>query len=176
MRLYNARIIDPESETIFDGSVTIEDGFIAEISDDPAPPPGGGEALDCGNKFLSPGLIDLGVKVSEPGERHKESFGSAGQAAAAGGVTTMVTRPDTLPATDTPETLEFVTRRANEAAPVRVRRPRFSPRPAIGSRDHVPTSESTSTVNETPAPTEKPLRRITRSRALNVIPPGATIE
>jgi dihydroorotase len=60
------------------------------------------------------------VKVSEPGERHKESFRSAGLAAAAGGVTTMVTRPDTLPAIDSPETLEFVMRRATEAAPVRV--------------------------------------------------------
>ncbi|MEM9638101.1 MAG: amidohydrolase family protein, partial [Pseudomonadota bacterium] len=39
---------------------------------------------------------------------------------AAGGVTTMITRPDTDPAIDSPETLEFVTRRANEAAPVNV--------------------------------------------------------
>ena len=62
----------------------------------------------------------LGVKVSEPGERHKESFASAGRAAAAGGVTTIVTRPDTLPSIDTPETLEFVVRRAREDSPVRV--------------------------------------------------------
>jgi dihydroorotase len=65
-----------------------------------------------------PGLWS--VKVCEPGERHKESFKSAGQAAVAGGVTTIVTRPDTLPAIDSPETREFVTRRAQEAAPVNV--------------------------------------------------------
>ncbi|MEH6773061.1 MAG: amidohydrolase family protein, partial [Cereibacter changlensis] len=53
--------------------------------------------------------------------RHKESFRSAGLAAAAGGVTTMVTRPDTTPAIDTPELLEFVTRRAAEVSPVRIR-------------------------------------------------------
>ncbi|MEC8293589.1 MAG: dihydroorotase, partial [Pseudomonadota bacterium] len=52
--------------------------------------------------------------------RHKESFRSAGLAAAAGGVTTIVTRPDTTPTIDNPETLEFVTRRAQEAAPVNV--------------------------------------------------------
>ena len=60
------------------------------------------------------------MKVCEPGERHKESYKSAGLAAAAGGVTTMVTRPDTTPAIDSPEVLEFVRRRANEAAPVNV--------------------------------------------------------
>jgi dihydroorotase len=71
-------------------------------------------------KCLAPGIIDIGVKVCEPGERHKESYRSAGRAAAAGGVTTMVTRPDTSPAIDSPEVLEFARRRANEAAPVNV--------------------------------------------------------
>ena len=63
-------------------------------------------------------MIDLGVKVGEPGERHKESYKSAGAAAAAGGVTTIVTRPDTHPAIDTPEVLEFIRRRAHEVCPV----------------------------------------------------------
>jgi dihydroorotase len=79
------------------------------------------QVIDCGGKVLAPGIVDIGVKISEPGERNKESFRSAGLAAAAGGVTTIVTRPDTLPSIDTPETLEFVTRRAREAAPVNVR-------------------------------------------------------
>jgi hypothetical protein len=70
---------------------------------------------------LAPGIVDIGVKIGEPGERHKESFRSAGLAAAAGGVTTIVARPDTSPAIDTPEVLEFVTRRAESAAPVRIR-------------------------------------------------------
>ena len=61
------------------------------------------------------------MKVSEPGERHKESFASAGRAAAAGGVTTMITRPDTQSAIDTPEVLEFVQRRAAEDAIVKVK-------------------------------------------------------
>ncbi|MDX1782474.1 MAG: dihydroorotase, partial [Thalassovita sp.] len=82
--------------------------------------PDGAQVIDGRGKYLAPGIVDIGVKVCEPGERHKESFRSAGLAAAAGGVTTMVTRPDTAPAIDSPETLEFVTRRANEAAPVNV--------------------------------------------------------
>jgi dihydroorotase len=77
--------------------------------------------IDCGGKCLAPGIVDWGVKVGEPGERHRESFRSAGLAAAAGGVTTLIARPDTLPAIDTPELLDFVTRRAAEAAPVRIR-------------------------------------------------------
>ncbi len=76
--------------------------------------------IDCGGKCLAPGIIDMGVKIGEPGERHKESFRTAGAAAAAGGVTTMVIRPDTTPAVDTPETLSFATRRAAEVAPVNV--------------------------------------------------------
>jgi dihydroorotase len=76
--------------------------------------------VECGGLHLAPGIVDMGVKVGEPGERHKESYRSAGLAAAAGGVTTMVTRPDTLPAIDSPESLEFVARRAQQAMGVTV--------------------------------------------------------
>lgn len=111
----NARLIDPEKGTDGVGTLAVADGAITG--------PGGmdgAQVIDCEGKCLAPGIVDIGVKVSEPGERHKESFRSAGRAAAAGGVTTIVTRPDTLPAIDTPEVLEFVRRRANEAAPVNV--------------------------------------------------------
>ena len=76
--------------------------------------------IDCSGKYLAPGIVDIGVKVCEPGERHKESYKTAGAAAAAGGVTTIVTRADTDPAIDTPEALEFIRRRAAEVAPVNV--------------------------------------------------------
>ena len=115
----NARLIDPEAGTDGLGWLEVTDGKITATGGE-TPPRWGGERIDCQGKCLAPGIVDIGVKVSEPGERHKESFGSAGLAAAAGGVTTMVTRPDTTPAIDTPETLEFVTRRVNEAAPVNV--------------------------------------------------------
>ncbi len=111
----NARLIDPEKGTSEAGTLAVRDGVIVgpRGMDD-------AEEIDCTGNCLAPGIIDFGVKVSEPGERHKESFRTAGMAAAAGGITTMVTRPDTLPAIDTPEVLEFVRRRANEAAPVNV--------------------------------------------------------
>ena len=113
--LKNARLIDPEAGTDAMGDLAVECGVIVDANSVTA-----AEVIDCQGKCLAPGIVDIGCKVSEPGERHKESFRSAGQAAAAGGVTTMVTRPDTAPAIDNPEVLEFVTRRANAAAPVRV--------------------------------------------------------
>lgn len=116
----NARLIDPVALTDGPGAVLIKDGIIQEVFEGDATPPTSANVVDCGGRCLAPGIIDIGVKVSEPGERHKESFRSAGRAAAAGGVTTIVTRPDTLPAIDTPETLEFVERRAQEDAPVHV--------------------------------------------------------
>jgi dihydroorotase len=116
--LTNALLIDPERLTETTGSLLIENGLIAALN---APAPNGATTIDCHGKCLAPGIVDLGVKIGEPGERHKESFRSAGLAAAAGGVTTIIARPDTNPAIDTPEVLEFVTRRAAEASPVRIR-------------------------------------------------------
>ncbi|MBW7055929.1 dihydroorotase [Paracoccus bogoriensis] len=116
----NARLIDPEALTDAPGSLRVTRGLIAGrgASDEPAPE--GATVIDCRGRALAPGLIDWGVKIGEPGERHKESFRSAGRAAAAGGVTTIVARPDTTPPIDTPEALEFVARRASDA-PVNIR-------------------------------------------------------
>jgi dihydroorotase len=115
----NVHMIDPQASAVEHGSILLQSGKIAAHGAEIAVPEGA-QVIDGRGKYLAPGIVDIGVKVCEPGERHKESFKSAGQAAAAGGVTTIVTRPDTLPAIDSPETLEFVTRRAQEAAPVNV--------------------------------------------------------
>ena len=119
MILANARIIDPEADRVFEGHVQIENGHIINILDR-CPTLDTATDVDCGGKYLAPGIIDIGVKICEPGERHKESFASGGRAAAAGGITTIVTRPDTDPVIDTPETLEFVHRRAVADSPVNV--------------------------------------------------------
>lgn len=108
----NARLIDPEAQSDAPGALTVENGRITARD---AAAPEGATVIDCQGKCLAPGLIDWGVKIGEPGERHKESFRSAGLAAAAGGVTTVIARPDTLPPIDTPESLEFATRRASDA-------------------------------------------------------------
>ena len=123
----NARLIDPEAGTDSIGSLLVVDGKIQKTFPEDfdfehlsRTQFSTAAIIDCAAKCLAPGIVDIGVKVCEPGERHKESFRSAGLAAAAGGVTTMVTRPDTTPDIDNPEVLEFVTRRAAEAAEVNV--------------------------------------------------------
>lgn len=120
----NARLIDPVTLTDQIGALVIKDGaIVTTLTDDrekAAKEYPASQVVDCQGLCLAPGIVDIGVKVSEPGERHKESFRSAGRAAAAGGVTTIVTRPDTLPSIDTPETLEFVARRAASDTEVRV--------------------------------------------------------
>ncbi len=116
LHLTNARLIDPEAGTDSLGSLTIKDGVIVGRGAAPK----GAEVIDCGGMCLAPGIVDWGVKIGEPGERHKESFRSAGLAAAAGGVTTIIARPDTNPVIDTPEVLSFVTQRSGDTL-VRIR-------------------------------------------------------
>ena len=117
----NARLIDPEAGTDAPGSLTVADGTIAARSDTAhAPAPRGATVIDAQGACLAPGLVDWGVNAGEPGARHKESFRTAGQAAAAGGVTTLVTRADTDPAVDTPEVLDFLRRRSDGQSVVNV--------------------------------------------------------
>ena len=116
LHFQNALLIDPEGGEHV-SSLTVEGETISALG---AEAPEGAEVIDAGGHCLAPGIVDWGVKIGEPGERHRESFRSAGLAAAAGGVTTIIARPDTKPAIDTPETLEFVTRRAAESV-VRIR-------------------------------------------------------
>ncbi|MEM8822768.1 MAG: dihydroorotase, partial [Pseudomonadota bacterium] len=105
----NARLIDPVAGTDALGDLRVEDGVITK----PGP---AAQTVDCHGKCLAPGIVDWGVKVGEPGERHKESFSTAGEAAARGGVTTIICRPDTQPVIDSPEMLEHVRDRARACA------------------------------------------------------------
>ena len=104
----NARLIRPENGTDDIGDLRIEKGFITRNNG------AVDQVINCNGQCLSPGIVDVGVKICEPGERHKESFQSAGAAAAAGGVTSVIARPDTSPPIDSLELLEFVTRRAHQ--------------------------------------------------------------
>ena len=76
----NARLIDPEAGTDQHGCLTVAQGRIVAID---GPQPGDATVVDAGGKCLAPGLVDWGVHVGEPGARHKESYRSAGLAAAA---------------------------------------------------------------------------------------------
>jgi dihydroorotase len=117
-----ARLIDPASGLDAVGDLVTEGPAIAGLGPNlfPAGPPEGAVVVDCGGLCLAPGLVDLRAKIGEPGEEHKETVETASRAAAAGGVTALVCRPDTQPPIDSPAAVEFIARRAREAKGVKV--------------------------------------------------------
>ena len=112
----NARLLDPFSGLDAVGTVLTEGETIVEAK------PGLFESgvpknvinIDCQGACLSPGLVDIRMQTGEPGEEHKETLATAGRAAVAGGVTTMVCLPNTEPVIDDMSTVEFVARRARK--------------------------------------------------------------
>ncbi|HEU4659983.1 MAG TPA: dihydroorotase [Pseudolabrys sp.] len=120
--LANARIIDPSRDLDITGDLLIADGVIREAKKGigAAGVPEGTEIIDCRGKLVAPGLVDMRAFIGEPGAGHRETLASASEAAAAGGVTTIICQPDTSPAIDDPATVDFVLRRARDTAIVHV--------------------------------------------------------
>jgi dihydroorotase len=112
----NARIIDPASDSEYDGAVLISDGKIADFGPNlfASGAPYGIQSVDCHGHYLAPGLVDARVHTGEPGEEHKETLESAAVAAAVGGITSMVLLPDNEPPFDDASLIEFVARRARQ--------------------------------------------------------------
>jgi dihydroorotase len=115
----NARLIDPSQKLDEIGTLLIVDNQVAAIGKG-ADIPADCETIDCQGKAILPGLIDMQVFTGEPGEEHRETLATASQAAAAGGVTAMVTMPNTNPVIDDAALVDFITRRARDTAIVRV--------------------------------------------------------
>jgi dihydroorotase len=122
LAVVNARLIDPASERETHGGLLIRDGLIAAIGPQvqSGALPADADIHDCGGLVLAPGLIDLCAFVGEPGAEHRETLRTASEAAAAGGVTTLVCRPDTSPVVDDPAIIDFIKRRARDKAMVNV--------------------------------------------------------
>jgi allantoinase len=97
--LRSTRVVRPEG--VGPATVWVRDGRIAAVDD------AGGEVLDLGELVIAPGLVDGHVHVNEPGRTEWEGFATATQAAAAGGVTTVIDMPlNCLPVTTTRAALE----------------------------------------------------------------------
>jgi dihydroorotase len=112
----NARLVDPETGYDGPGAVVVSGGVIADIARgrDFTDLSSDVRVIDCNGGMLAPGLVDLRVKTGEPGAETKETLRSAAQAAAAGGVTSIVVQPDTDPAVDDPSVVDFILRRAQD--------------------------------------------------------------
>ncbi|MDP2409832.1 MAG: dihydroorotase [Pseudolabrys sp.] len=120
--LANARVVDPSRDFDGPGDVLIADGVIRDSRRGigAAGVPEGTDIINCAGKIVAPGLIDMRAFVGEPGASHRETFASASQAAACGGITTIICQPDTSPVIDNSATVDFVLRRARDTAIVNI--------------------------------------------------------
>ena len=118
----NANIVAPAQGLNGKGGILIEGGWILAVGPKVTrETAGSGTAIvDCSGLTLVPGLIDMRVFTGEPGTEYRETLASASEAAAAGGVTTMIVMPNTQPVIDDAAIVDFIMRRARDTASVRV--------------------------------------------------------
>lgn len=112
------RVIDPANHFDEIADVLIEDGKIAKIAksikDKDA------DEIDAIGKIVTPGLIDMHVHFREPGQEAKEDFRTGGNAAAAGGFTTVASMPNTKPVVDNAALIRSLQERANQVSKVHI--------------------------------------------------------
>ncbi len=119
--LTNVRIIDPSQKMDETGDIIINDkgkiksiGKKIKISDTPK----SAEKIDLKGNIAIPGIVDMKAFVGEPGFEYKENFRTLSQAALAGGVTSIVTMPNTKPIIDNVSMVDFIIRRGRDKAKV----------------------------------------------------------
>lgn len=100
----NAKIVN--EGVIFEGDVLIEDKIIVEIASQISPKLSSTKIIDAGGNFLIPGIIDDQVHFREPGLTHKGNIYTESRAAVAGGITSFIEQPNTIPNAITQEILE----------------------------------------------------------------------
>ncbi len=118
--LKNLRIIDPSRNLDETGTIIVENGVILAAGNSAHGAPKGAEVRDCSGLVAVPGLVDARVFVGEPGGEYRETIESASRAAAAGGVTSIITMPDTDPVIDDIALVQFVQKTARDKALVNV--------------------------------------------------------
>ena len=100
----NAKIVN--EGTIFEGDVLIENDLIVEIADSISLKTSDCIVIDAEGNYLMPGAIDDQVHFREPGLTHKGDIESESRAAVAGGITSFIEQPNTVPNAVTQEILE----------------------------------------------------------------------
>jgi dihydroorotase len=114
----NARVIDPATKRDAAGDLFVRDGAMAaELSADERKK---AAKIEAGGLVACPGLVDIHVHFREPGQTHKETIGTGSRAAAAGGFTTVVCMPNTLPPADNAGTIQFINDAVRRDAVVKV--------------------------------------------------------
>tara|TARA_R110000822_G_scaffold33952_13_gene96523 strand:+ start:1677 stop:2948 length:1272 start_codon:yes stop_codon:yes gene_type:complete len=119
LTIEGARVIDPASQFDQITDLHIAAGHIVAIGAAPEDF-SANQRIDARGLIASPGLVDLNVSLREPGRTRKGTIDSETRAAAAGGVTSLCSLPDTLPVLDTPAVAELILDRCEQAGQVRV--------------------------------------------------------
>ena len=107
----NGLLIDPASGSETHGALAVDDGRIVAVGRVPegfVPQ----QRIDAAGGWVLPGLIDVGVRLREPGHEHKATIASESRAAASAGITRMACLPDTRPVIDSPAEIDFVQQQA----------------------------------------------------------------
>jgi len=121
--LINARILDPKNSMDENGGLIInQNGKIKAVGKkvNSLNIPNDSEKIDLKNMILLPGLVDMRVFVGEPGFEYKENFRTLSNAALSGGVTTVVSMPNTQPIIDNVSMVDFLKRRGRDKSRINI--------------------------------------------------------
>ncbi len=113
MLIKNAKIISPADGLNSQLDILVRDGKIAEIGEGLSTD---GEIINAEGLCAVPGFVDMHVHLRDPGQTHKEDILSGCNAAAAGGVTSLLAMPNTNPTTDCAEVVEYILGKAKDAS------------------------------------------------------------
>ena len=119
----NAAIIDPKNSLDeMGGLIVSEEGKIEAVGKkvNKNNIPSREKFIDLSGKHIFPGLVDMRVFVGEPGYEYKENFKTLSSAALAGGVTSVVTMPNTSPIIDNVSIVDFLKRRGRDKSKINI--------------------------------------------------------
>ena len=121
--LINARIIDPKNQIDEIGGLIIDSkGLIKAVGKKVSNGnlPSSVEKIDLKKQVLIPGIVDMRVFVGEPGYEYKENFRTLSDAALSGGVTSVVSMPNTSPVIDNVSMVDFLKRRGRDKSKINI--------------------------------------------------------
>ena len=121
--LINARIIDPKNDLDEMGGLIIDSKGLVKAAGKKVANgnlPSGVSKIDLKKQVLIPGIVDMRVFVGEPGYEYKENFRTLSNAALSGGVTSVVSMPNTVPVIDNVSMVDFLKRRGRDKSKINI--------------------------------------------------------
>ena len=119
----NANILDPHNSINEIGGLIIDEAGKIEAVGKKVNKnniPSREKYIDLKEKYIFPGIVDMRVFVGEPGYEYKENFRTLSNAALAGGVTSVVSMPNTLPVIDNVSMVDFLKRRGRDKSKINI--------------------------------------------------------